>query len=436
MIPNKIQSIFKLGVRQKVMLVLLTVLLTALTVSGWMAIKKEKQDTLKEINQRGEDISRFAAKSLSYSVVGYDYHAMQFLLDDITVSDDIGYAKVESLKGNAMAESGVLGNEADNMVVIKRDITLEDQVVGKLILGLSTGHIINRVESQKYSLLKREALIILLIAFGEFLALSFIIIRPVSRISNSLNNNVDENGRITGMLPVTSRDEFGHLAESFNNLGKQLNEANDRLQSKIDLADQQLIETNKQLVLQSEELKHISNEFRLMSITDGLTGLYNRRHFDELIKSELKLSHRHGEDNSLIIIDIDFFKKINDNFGHPCGDEVLRRVAYALKERLRETDILCRLGGEEFVVLCRRANKFGVKRIAEHFRQYIEDLEILHEDQTIKITISIGMATDVPSDKEKDAEVLYKMADTAVYYSKENGRNCSTHYDDIFSEMG
>jgi len=417
------------------MLVLLTVLLTALTVSGWMAIKKEKQDTLKEINQRGEDISRFVAKSLAYSVVGYDYHAIQLLLDEITFSDDIGYARVLSLKGNTMAESGDLDNDDDNMVVVRRDIKLEDRMVGKLIMGLSTGHIITRVESQKYSLLKREAIIILLIAFGEFLALSYIIIRPVSIMSASLNDNVDENGRITGVIPIKSKDEFGQLALSFNNLSKQLNDANERLQSKIDVADKKMIATNKQLVAQSKELKRISEEFRLMSITDALTGLFNRRYFEELIASELKLARRQGYVNSLIILDIDFFKKINDNYGHPCGDEVLRQVADALKNRLRDTDVLCRLGGEEFIIFCKRAGKSDVKRVAEDLRKDIEEMKIVHGSHDIKVTISAGMATDIPGENGDEMELLYKKADTAVYYSKENGRNCTTHYDDIFTEM-
>jgi len=435
MILERMGGLLKLGVRQKVLLVLLTVLLTALTVSGWMAIKQEKQDTLKEINQRGEDIGRFVAKSLSYSVVGYDYHTIQLLLHEIAISEDIDYAKVLSLKGNTMAESGDLDKSDDTIVMIRRNITLDEETVGKLVLGLSTRHIINRIESQKYTLLKREAIIILLIAFGEFLALSFIIVRPVSVMSASLKDNVDENGRITGMIPIKSRDEFGHLADSFNTLGKQLNNANDRLQAKIDIADQQLIETNKQLVAQSHELKKISEEFRVMSITDGLTGLFNRRHFEELMLSELKFSHRHKDCNSLIMIDIDFFKKINDNFGHPCGDHVLQKVAGALKYRLRESDILCRLGGEEFVVFCKRADQSGVTSIAEDLRQQIEEMKIRYGGHKLKVTISIGMATDYCGEKEDDLENLYKKADTAVYYSKQNGRNCATHYDDIFADL-
>jgi len=433
-IAKNITSIFTFGIRQKVLLVLLIVLLAALTVSSWLAINKERKDTLNEINQRGDDISRFVAKSLSYSVVGYDYHAIQLLLDEITLSQDIAYAKVLSSKSNTMAESGNITVKNDNVVIVNRDIELDGETVGKLVMGLSTRHLIEKIESQKYTLLQREALIILLIAFGEFIALSYIIVRPVSIISSSLTNNVNEQGHIVGTIPITSNDEFGHLAESFNKISAQLNSANDRLQSKVDLADKQLIETNKQLVKQSEELEKINEEFRMRSITDELTGLYNRRHFEELLEAEIKLAHRHGHATSLLVIDIDFFKKINDTYGHPCGDTALQSVATGLQERLRSTDIVCRLGGEEFIALCKWADKTSAIKIAEELRQHIEDITIEYGEHKIKLTISIGAATDVPESEQKDMRSLYSKADAALYYSKQNGRNRVTHVEDMDSE--
>lgn len=424
--------IFRLGVRQKVMVVLLMVLLTALSVSGWMALQQEKEDTLKEINQRGTDISRFVAKSLAFSVVGYDYHTIQLLLDEITLSDDVGYAKVISKKGGAMAESGEPPNKKDSsLVLFNQSIKLEDDVVGHLVLGLSTAHTIHRLEAQKYSLFKREALIILLIALGEFIALSFIIIRPVSVISSSLHNSIDENGRIIAKVPVISNDEFGHLAHSFNQLSMQLNEANERLQSKIQIADKELIKTNRQLVKQSEELKAISENLKKISVTDELTGLYNRRRFDEIIKSEMEMSNRYGDSNSILIVDIDHFKKINDNFGHPCGDKVLRDVSSLLRKKFRKTDVLCRIGGEEFVALCKRADKESAILIAENLRKNIEESTLQYCGAEIKITISIGIATVTNDSSDRDRDNLYRHADIALYHSKDSGRNRVTHYDDL-----
>ncbi|HEY5602320.1 MAG TPA: diguanylate cyclase, partial [Gammaproteobacteria bacterium] len=388
---NKFLTLFRFGVRQKVLLILMSVLLVGLTVSGWMALKQEERNTLKDINQRGSDISRFVAKSLAYSVVGYDYHTLQLLLDEITLAEDVAYTKVVNVRGSVMAESG--DGAIPHTVIFNQDIRLDDEIIGNLTLGLSIENTLQRLESQKFALIKREAFVIFLIALGEFLALSFIIIRPVSIMSDSLNDSVDKNGRIVGLVPVISEDEFGKLAQQFNLLSAQLNDANLRLQSKIDLADKQLIQNNRQLVQQSEELQRINQEFRKMSVTDSLTGLHNRRHFEELMKTELEMSLRHGDVNSVLVIDIDHFKKINDRYGHPGGDAVLKQIAEKLKSNLRKTDILCRVGGDEFVALCKRADKTAALAIGEKMRRDIESKITRYGDENIKVTISVGIAT-------------------------------------------
>lgn len=432
---SKFFSIFRLGVRQKVLLILLSVLLVGLTASGWMSLKKEEHDTRQDIHQRGSDISRFVAKSLSYSVVGYDYHTIQLLIDEITLSEDIGYAKVVNIKGNTMAESGTHPEESDGMIVkFEQDIRLESEIVGTLTLGLSIENTLKRLESQKFSLMKREAFIIFMIALGEFIALSLFIIRPVSVMQESLNDSVDESGQIVGKVPVISEDEFGSLAQKFNSLSTQLNEANSRLQSKIDLADKQLIQNNRQLVKQSEELQRINEEFRKMSVTDSLTGLNNRRRFEELMNTEMEMSLRHGDVNSILVIDIDHFKKVNDMYGHQGGDAVLKKVAESLKSSLRKTDILCRVGGEEFVALCKRADKDSAITVAAKMCRDIEHTLTRYGDERIFVTISVGISTTNEINVSHESGELYRQADAAVYYSKEHGRNRITHYDDVLAE--
>jgi diguanylate cyclase (GGDEF)-like protein len=425
----------RLGVRQKVLLILLTVLLTALSVNGWLALQEEKANLLQEIDQRGSYIGRFVAKSMAYSVVGYDYHTIQLLLDELTAAQEIGYAKVTNSKGNAMGESGsaewgldVQQAAEEGLVMFTNDIHLDGESVGTLYLGLSTAHILARLEAQKYNLLKREALIIILIAIGEFLALSYIIVRPVGKITDFLRRNVDKEGQLVGSIPLVSNDEFGQLAQQFNTLGNQLNEANHKLHSKIESADRRLLETNQQL-------KQLNDEFRLLSITDPLTGLYNRRHFDELIETEVGLSNRHGDPNSILLIDIDYFKAINDTYGHYVGDLVLKAMTNILQENLRSTDAICRIGGEEFAVLCKRADKAGAMEIAEKLRAAVEATPMAPEsDDELMITVSIGVASVPYNSKNTTAKQLYKDVDKAMYYSKNHGRNLVTHITDLYQE--
>lgn len=433
--------VLRLGVRQKVILVLITVLLAALSVSGWMALQEEKKQVLLEVERRGSDISRFVSKSIAFSVVGYDYHTIQLLLDEIVLSKDISYAKVISRKGNTMAEAGDthrLLKEDKRLVLFEQDIFIAGDKVGQLALGLDTSTTIARLEAQKYNLVKREAVVILLIAIGEFLALSFLIIRPVSIMTESLNNSIDENGKIADDIPIDSNDEFGLLAQQFNTLRSQLNESNEALQSKVDLADKRLVENNKQLTFQSKELEKMNGELRRLSVTDPLTGLYNRRYFEELMVKETAIADRHGDIYSILLVDIDHFKNINDTYGHLEGDIVLKEVTKILAENLRQSDILCRIGGEEFITLIKRTGRKDSLALAEKLRSAIEAHTFRFSGQSIHITVCIGVSTyynDSESVGIANSDKPIKCADEALYYCKENGRNQTGHYDDLPTEL-
>ena len=422
----------RFGIRTKILTVLLSILLIAITVSGWFALQEERKNTLAEHNQRGQDISRFVAKSLSYSVIGYDYHMIQLLLDDIVSTNEIQYAEVINKEKRSMGKSGALGKtNNENLIIFNEDILLDDSPIGTLTMVLSTEKIIQRIESQKNSLVTREILIIVLISTCLFIALSIIIISPVNIITQSMDNAIDDTGKIMSEINISSNDEFGHLAQKFNELGAELNHANDQLQKKIEVADEKLIFNNQQLTKQAEELKKVNDELRQISITDALTGLYNRRHFEDLLSMELNMSRRHGDQNGMLLIDIDFFKAVNDNYGHISGDLVLKSVADCLTENIRKTDVLCRIGGEEFVVLCKRTSKENLEIVATKLRCAIEKLLIPINGQMVKVTISVGGAT-VPNKKIRvSVDEFYRQADNALYFCKEHGRNQYIHYKDI-----
>lgn len=420
------------GIRQKVICVLLAVLLLALTFSGWLAMQEEQTAVLKEINQRGSDISRFLAKSLSFSVIGYDYHTIQWLLEEIVASEEISYAKVINQKGKIMGEAGTINDISPyKPVYFTKEIQFEGQTVGYLSLAFNTERSLKRLENQKYNILKREGLIILLIALGEFIALSTIIIRPVTVISKALGEGITQEGEITVNIPINTSDEFGQLAKQFNHLGQQLKEANYQLQTKINVADANLQKTNNILLQQSEELKLMNEKFKQLSITDHLTGLYNRRQFEELIDKEVLMSIRHEDINSLLILDIDHFKSINDSYGHHVGDLVLKEFADMLRQKLRTTDILCRIGGEEFVMFCKRASKDDATLMAQRLRSSVAEHTVHFEDRKLNFTVSIGIATIPDGNGKIDQESFLKQADKALYYCKDHGRNQVMHYDDI-----
>ncbi len=160
-------------------------------------------------------------------------------------------------------------------------------------------------------------------------------------------------------------------------------------------------------------------EIERMAVTDGLTGLFNHRNFQERLSEEFKRLQRFPEPFSLLLIDIDFFKKINDVHGHPAGDEVLRSVARVIKEAVRDVDVAARYGGEEFSVILLGTNHEGALNMAERLRTSVGKREFDIAD--LKVTVSVGAAT-APYDAGSKEELIEK-ADKALYHAKRNGRN-------------
>lgn len=184
----------------------------------------------------------------------------------------------------------------------------------------------------------------------------------------------------------------------------------------------------RELVLGLEKAK-LYSEVERMSRFDGLTGLYRRNYFETRLTEELIRTRRYGAGFSLALIDIDYFKKINDTYGHQVGDQVLQRLGTILKENLYETDIVARYGGEEFVILLPRAESEGVRKKIENLREKIAAEEFILDWGELKITVSIGLA-HYPKNGSTAEEILHS-ADQALYSSKEKGRNCLTEYDEI-----
>jgi two-component system chemotaxis family response regulator WspR len=182
--------------------------------------------------------------------------------------------------------------------------------------------------------------------------------------------------------------------------------------------------------LQASELRLLESnrELERLSNLDGLTGLSNRRHTNEFLGSEWRRAIRERTSLSLLMIDVDEFKRYNDAYGHLAGDEVLRTVARALQAALnRAADFAGRFGGEEFVVVLPATLLDGAHVIAEKIRSGVEQLDLPHRAATVhkRVTISVGVACAAPQRGDSDCfNVLIDAADTALYDAKHGGRNC------------
>lgn len=169
-------------------------------------------------------------------------------------------------------------------------------------------------------------------------------------------------------------------------------------------------------------LQERNTQLREQAVVDELTGLNNRRFFERRLEYEFERLHRYELPLAMVIFDIDHFKKVNDSYGHPAGDRVLKALATLARGAVRRVDTICRIGGEEFAVIMPNTHAKGALDVANRLRQSAESLLIALDDRAISVTISIGVISVTPN-WEGDRALFFSAADEALYAAKEGGRN-------------
>lgn len=274
----------------------------------------------------------------------------------------------------------------------------------------------DEVEKAIYTTVYTIFILLVIVLFVTIFMVNFIFMRfttPLRKIIKYINYISEGNFDAEAFPDNKSQDEIGVLARSFNSMlqliqkqMKQLNEHKKHLE--------------EQVLKRTKELEDAKNQLDIMSRTDELTGLPNRRDLREKIQQEAHRAVRMRRDFSFVFIDIDKFKKINDTYGHNCGDTVLKSVASTIRQLLRKYDFVARWGGEEFLVMLPETPLEGATIVAERFRKTVEDLEIHYGELTIPVTITVGVAL---YDPRLGVDRSIQLADQALYKGKENGRN-------------
>jgi len=218
--------------------------------------------------------------------------------------------------------------------------------------------------------------------------------------------------RFKSYQPITGQEEFMYQNTTLLPLRSPDNRINHICLVIYDVTD---VATNR------HQIQAANAQLQLLSSTDRLTGLYNRGHWEGSLKAAYARHQRYGNALSLVMLDIDHFKHVNDTYGHQAGDKVIEQLAQLLREHARESDVPGRYGGEEFGVVLSDTDHAGARIFAERLRQAVEALLVQYNGQDIRFTISLG-AADLSAPANDHAELIAR-ADQALYTSKKTGRN-------------
>lgn len=234
------------------------------------------------------------------------------------------------------------------------------------------------------------------------------IIKPILQL-NQAANKVSQ-GDLTVRVNIQRNDELGRMAQQFNRMTATIQHNMESLKKNM------------------QEIKQAKHQIEQMAMTDELTRLYNRHHLFEQLRKHLSLAERYEKNIGLILLDFDFFKRINDGYGHQAGDTVLKEIARIILQTSRQSDLVARYGGEEIIIVCPLINLQQTLSAGQRIRQAIQKATIqLDESQSVRVTVSIGIAEfqalrqksgHIPSPEE-----LIEAADSALYRAKKNGRN-------------
>lgn len=422
-------SYFNSGLRLKLVTLVVIGIVSGFTVFGIFQVQIQKQRITDEMRRSGQERVEMVSEAVANLLVGYDYSNMESLAERIVQQPDVQHLIIRNRETKVMVSRNKPSVPDQTTLSFTAPVLFSGEIIGRVDLQVSLA----RLESE----INRIYLDVVLqqIFFGFFLGLliyftaSRVIVKPISRISEHMKLILSSKFDTTPEeLPLTSRDEIGDLTRMFNNLNRKVVEAQQRLREKIDLAGSALMKTNQQLKQRTLELEQRSldlekalNLVEKLAVTDSLTDLRNRRYFDDNLAASFARAQRFNEPLSLILIDIDYFKNINDTYGHAAGDTILQTLAELFKSRTRETDISARLGGDEFSFLLYRTDRETGQAFAEELLTKTRQLQFSFHDQTVIIGLSIGVACNW--DNIHSIEALYGAADEALYEAKRRGRN-------------
>ena len=414
---------FNLGLREKLVVIVVAGVVTGFVLLGAFRLYVAKQSIAEEIDRSGRERIALVAEALSNLVVGYDYSNMESLAERIVKLQDVRQITIRNLAGKIMVtrNSGDF-NQAVKELRYTAPVLFSGEPVGSVELRISLERHEQTIRATYRNIILWLGFFALFLGVLLYAVTSRAIIKPIGHFRDLMKGILNDPGGLAQRkLEITSRDEIGELAAIFNTMNDKVHDYQQRLQEKYILADASLLATNEQLKARTEELEKALAQVEHLAKTDSLTELPNRRHFDTFLTTTIPRAVRFSEPVCMILVDVDNFKQINDQYGHGVGDYVLQELAKLFKARTRETDICARLGGDEFAFLLYRAGTEEALALSQDLLRIVRAHPFVADGAKLLVMLSIGIAQlslDIPG-----TEALYGAADKALYEAKRRGRD-------------
>ena len=395
------------------------VLITSAAV-GVVRVHNERGPLGELIGKSGQSVANAAASGATSLIAGYDYGNLEILADNIAQQTDVVRVVIRNQGGRVMSEASK--GEAGAYNRFEAPVMFQGRVIGHVTVDMSTETLEKALGALYWRVFSEQIVFGAILGLIVYLFTARGIVSPIRTLTMVMEEAV-ENGDsfVPRDLEVNSRDEIGRLVSVFNSLNKSLANYHHQLQGKIDFANQELREKNIQLGRRTEELERALDLLNTMATTDWLTELPNRRKFDEALSRMFHQSERFAEAITLVLLDVDRFKLINDSHGHAAGDAVLRELGGILRLQVRKSDLASRLGGDEFGVILYHTGSKQAELFVEKLLECVRTHEFLCEGSKLDVGISVGIAQrDVSM---TSAQALYNAADKALYQAKQGGRD-------------
>lgn len=400
------------------------VLITSVAI-GVVRVQNERGPLGELIDKAGQSVANATASGAASLVAGYDYGNLEILVENVARQANVIRVVVSNQEGRVMTRAEQ--KEAGAFRRFDSLITFDGRTIGNVTVDVSTAALENALSALYWRVLVEQIIFGAILGLIVYLFTARGIVSPIHRLTMAMEEAVDKEGSfIARDLEVKSGDEIGRLVSVFNTLNKSLASYHDRLHGKIDLANQELREKNIELGGRTRELEHALEMLSAMATTDWLTELPNRRKFDETLTRMFHQSERFKEDVTLVLLDIDHFKLINDEYGHGAGDQVLRDIGAILQNGARKSDMPARLGGDEFGIILYHTNAAEAEMFVKKFMASVRAHEFSYEGTQLQVTLSIGIAQY--SSSAGTTQGLYYAADKALYLAKNSGRDCHKVY--------